>query len=292
MKNIFVIVCLLLLPEIIFSQSDFQRMFEAEKAFERSAADEGIKSAYVSFLAEDSIIFRPNATNGKEFWRKQVESTPARLDRNLIFADIASNGMLGYTTGNWRLLPKEQAELATQSGQYVTIWEKKSDGRFRVALDIGIANENIGASATLQAPPKNRSQDLNKRGWSAADASMLFLKLSMSGAALSGAYKNFAGDDIQLLLERHPPLTGKKRVVSVTKQYKAIQFPKKVAMFQSADMAYFWNPCEYVNSNEGSQKGNCLHIWKFRKKKWWIVLGIFSPIVNETQPVLKFKARK
>jgi hypothetical protein len=52
-------------------------------------------------------------------------------------------------------------------------------------------------------------------------------------------------------------------------------------------MAYVWNPCVYSNNNEGTERGNCLQIWKLSDEKWSIVLGVFARLPNETQPVLK-----
>jgi hypothetical protein len=56
-------------------------------------------------------------------------------------------------------------------------------------------------------------------------------------------------------------------------------------------MAYTWNPCQFANSQEGMEQGNCLQIWKLRNKKWWIVLNIFSRIPNETPPSLKLSEK-
>ena len=73
-------------------------------------------------------------------------------------------------------------------------------------------------------------------------------------------------------------------MVSEMRRYKSVEFPKKVHLYESADMAYIWNPCEYENNDEGTIQGNCLHVWKLRDKKWWIVLGVFAPFPNEKPP--------
>jgi hypothetical protein len=75
------------------------------------------------------------------------------------------------------------------------------------------------------------------------------------------------------------------------KRYKSIEFPTKVAMFQAADMAYVWNPCQYANSNEGTERGNCLQVWKLRNKKWWIVVGVFARVESEKPPELKVRKK-
>jgi hypothetical protein len=168
------------------------------------------------------------------------------------------------------------------------MWEKQPDGTFRMTLDIAISHDKLPFTETDLPKPK-QSRDLNKRGWSPADASMSFLKLSMGSSSLGDAYKKFAADDIRLLRDRFPPVAGKKLVSAATRDFVSIKFPWKVALFQSADMAYTWNPCEFDNTGEGIVVGNCLHIWKLRNKKWWIVLGVIAVAPNDKPPALKTK---
>jgi len=74
-------------------------------------------------------------------------------------------------------------------------------------------------------------------------------------------------------------------------RYISVEFPSRVVAFQAADLAYTWNPCKFANNDEGLENGNCLHIWKLRKKKWWIVVGVFARFPNETKPALKAGGR-
>lgn len=292
MKRVFISIITFLFFTSAFAQADLQQIYDTQSAFDRALAEKGAKAAFLEFIADDSIVFRPNATRGREFWTTSKDSPGELLVRTLTFSDIASNGLLGYTTGNWRCYPKGESESAADFGQYATIWEKKADGKFRAVVDIDIEHEKLPFTETDQTQRTEKRKDLNKRGWSPADASMNFLRMSMSASRLGGAYAKFAARDVRLLVEGQPPILGRKRVVSETKRYISIDFPKTVAMHQSADMAYFWNPCEFANSNEGIEKGNCLHIWKLRNKKWWIVLGVFSRVPNETQPTLKTKSSR
>lgn len=272
----------------VFGQADMQPMFDAEKAFVQSAAANGIKSAFLEVLAGDSIIFRPEAVNGREYWSNRVDSPASTLVRVPKYGDISSNGVLGYTMGNWRQYPKGKSEALADFGQYVTIWEKRG-GKFFASLDIGITHEKLPFSETDRVWKADKTSDPNKLGWSPADASMNFLRMSMSEDRLGAAYRKFAADDVRLLIEREPPILGRKNVVKQTNRYISVEFPKKVALFQAADMAYTWNACQYANSNEGIENGNCLHIWKLRKKKWLIVLGVFARVDSEIAPTLKVR---
>ena len=287
----FLPVLIFLFCTVGFAQGDLQMMLQTEKTFVQSADEKDIRSAFLEILASDSVIFHPEAVNGREYWSKREDSPAATLIRVPTYSDIAFNGMLGYTMGNWRLYPKGKSEALANFGQYVTIWEKRG-GKFLASLDIGITHEKLKASETDRTLRVDKTSDPNKFGWSAADASMNFLKMSMSQSRLGAAYKKFAADDVRLLIEREPPILGRKNVVKATNRYISIEFPKKVALFQSADMAYTANACQYANSNEGLEKGNCLHIWKLRNKKWWIVLGVFARVTSDKPPEIKVRPKK
>ncbi|MDQ6788815.1 MAG: nuclear transport factor 2 family protein, partial [Acidobacteriota bacterium] len=109
------------------AQSDLNKIVETEKSFAQDAAEKGIRSAFLEFLADDGLVFNPNPTNGKEFWRSRPESI-ALLSWNPTFADISSNGILGYTTGDYEYRPKGKTDNPTAFGQYMTIWRRQADG--------------------------------------------------------------------------------------------------------------------------------------------------------------------
>ena len=275
------------------SQRDMQAVapiLATQTAFDRAAIERGARSAFLEFLTEDAVVFSPAAVNGKKFWTEQADDLNSQLVRTISYADISANGLLGYTTGNWRVYQKGKSEGTALFGQYVTIWEKRLDGSFRVGLDIVVPHEKLLFAETDQPVRRKQTRDINKRGWSPADASMNFLRTSMGAERLGGAYKKFAADDVRFLRDGAPPIIGKKQVVESTNEYTSIEFPANVKLFQSADLAYTWNPCRFDNSSEGQVAGNCLHIWKLRKKKWWIVVGVFAPVPNLTPPVLKLRA--
>ena len=268
------------------AQMGLSTILEAERALGETAAARGQKAAFVEFLTDDSIIFRPEAINGKDFWTRQAEAPGLNLTRTTMLADVAANGLLGYTTGSWQLKRKDKDVDVITYGNYVTIWERRNGAGFRAVMDISIRHDEpraIDLSIERKNPP---DQNPNKYGWSPADAAMKFLRAGMTAGGLAHAYDEFADDDVILLIDREPPIHGKKRVVKETKRFTSTKFPLKVAMYQAADMAYFWNQCHYANSEEGQEIGNCLQILKLRKNKWYIVLGVFARVANERAPVL------
>ncbi|MFN0138850.1 MAG: hypothetical protein ACKVQW_02030 [Pyrinomonadaceae bacterium] len=250
--------------------------------------NKGARAAFLEYLASDGVVFKPQAVNGLEFWTKQPGKSVEQHRRSVTIGDISANGLIGYATGSWELNPNGKRDSATKFGQYVTIWEKKRDSRFRAVLSIDITHSEITETRSKHVVAADDKRDSNKRGWSVADASMNFQRVAMSEDALSGAYDKFIGEDARILLDGLPPLTGRKAIVSEARRYRSVLFPNKVISFQTADIAYMWNPCSYTTS-EGIEAGNCLQVWKLRNKKWWIVLGVFASVTDETRPVLKGK---
>jgi ketosteroid isomerase-like protein len=292
MGRIFNVGLILFVATRVFSQADVQPLLQVQNAFDKAASERGMKSAFLEFLGDDAIIFQPHPMNGKKYWNSREGDPGKRLLRTTTYSDISANGLLGYTTGNWRLFSTGRSESDASFGQYVTIWEKKTDGTFQASVDIAISHEKMPFYQTDRPVRKKQTRDINKRGWSPADASMNFLRTSMSNQRLGGAYKKFAGDDVRLLRDGEPPIIGKKHVVEEMNYYISVLFPTKVTTFQAADMAYTWNNCSFDNSKEGQVQGNCLHIWKLRNKKWWIVLGVFAPVPNDRPPVLIAKPKR
>ena len=254
-------------------------------------AERGPKATFMEFLSDDSVIFQPDATNGKRYWAALKTEPEGKWRREMLYLDMSSNGMLGYTTGKWEWTPKGKAR-ATQRGRFVTVWAKRQGGRFRAVLDVTTTEEEGLVPRDVESPPSMIEGDRNKRGWSAADPSMNFLKSAMSDGRLGGAYSSYAAEEIRLIREGEPPIVGKKRVVSETEQYRSISYPKRVVLNEAADMAYVWNPCEYSDSDEGVERGNCLHIWKLRDKRWFVTLGVLSKVRNMKKPELILRPKQ
>jgi ketosteroid isomerase-like protein len=259
-------------------------LYAAQERFAHTAAAEGEKSAFLNNLTEDAIVFRPVPTNGLKYWRDHEEPVKITVDRTVANMDMSSDGRLGYTTGMWRSTRKEGADDIQHYGEYITLWERREGQPFKVVLDITTRHDDIqssfggGGVATF---------DTNAKGWSATNDAMRYLRTAMNmGQGISTALKVTTMDDVRLLVDDQPPITGRDNVVEAAKRYTAIGFPSDVTIYQSGDMAYFWNQCRYQNSAEGLERGNCLQVMKLRNKKWWITLAAFARLDDDKPPVL------
>lgn len=289
MRAIGTLLFIFFLLSSAFGQSLLQGMFDAQLALNRSITEEGPNRGFEGFLSDDAILFRPGPVNGRQFLVAGRAGSTGDLVRKIDFADISMNGLLGYSYGAWKLTQKLRVGEDVRMGQYATVWRKAADGRYRAVLDIETFHDEVELTRPPGPLPTAPVRDRNERGWSAADTTMNFFRLSMGRGGLSGAYRRFAGEDVRLLREGMPPIIGKSDVMKQTERYVSIAYPKQVVQFETADLAYSWNPCKFANSTEGIEEGNCLHIWKLRDSKWWIVLGVFSKVNDPKPPALREK---
>jgi len=265
-------------------------LYAAQERFGRAAATEGEKAAFLKNLTDDAIVFRPVPTPGLKFWREQDVTVPVTVDRTVSAMDMSSDGRLGYTTGLWRSTKKDGANTVEHYGEYVTIWERREGQPFKVVLDITTRHDDIQSA---YASGGAVSSDPNIKGWSATNDAMRYLSTGMRfGRGLAAALKATTMDDVRLLVDDQPPITGRDNVVEAAKRYTAIGFPTDVTIYQSGDMAYFWNQCRYQNSIEGLERGNCLQVMKLRNKKWWITLAAFARLEDDKPPVLAASSKR
>lgn len=286
MRSLFAIFIIGIGSTLALAQPEFQQMIDADRSLASYAAEVGTKAAYLKYLGDDGVIFKPEATNGKDWWKLQTDELPVVLNRTMELADISANGLLGYTVGRWEQTPKKQGGPGRKIGQYITVWSKKPDGKFYAIIDV-MTEYDEAAPPVGKAVPSTATRDINKRRWSAADPSMKFLRMSMGRGGLGNAFEEWAAEDIRLIIEENPPIFGKKNAVKAMNKYLSVAFPQRVALLESADLAYAWNQCEYANSEEGMEKGTCLNIWKLRNKKWYITSSAFARIPNMVKPTLK-----
>src|SRR5262245_45113385 len=125
-----------LLILLLFASSlktELGSLVQAERDFARLSLAQGVRDAFLANLGEDSIIFRPNAVPGRQWFENNPPPPAVRLEWAPEFADIASTGDLGYTTGPFE--PRRTPQDPPTFGHYVTLWRKQADGKWKVALD-------------------------------------------------------------------------------------------------------------------------------------------------------------
>src|SRR5437762_8581712 len=96
-------------------------MVESERKFYQTGQEKGTRAAFLAFLADDAVVFRPGPVNGKESWEKRTE-TGLDLTWEPTFAAIARSADFGYTTGPAKWRASKKAENFPGNGQFVSVW--------------------------------------------------------------------------------------------------------------------------------------------------------------------------
>jgi ketosteroid isomerase-like protein len=243
-------------------------LIAAEKAYAKLAAEKGFREASISVFADDAVIFAPSAVNGKKFWREAKEN-PAITWRPT-FASISRSGELGYTTGPWESRKSRDVEKPDTFGHFVTIWQKKTNGMWKVALDVGLNHPLAEAAETeiktyvLNSPnprPESASADLEKTQHSFADS----LKEDETDAITDNA-----SDNIRLYRSGQLPAVGKTATQKILAEEdaKTTRTPRGAGTSDPLDLAYEYG--EFTSEpNQATQHGIYLSIWRLESDGTW-----------------------
>ena len=179
-------------------------LVRAERAFASVCAAKGIKTGFLSCLAEDAVVFRPRPVSGVD-WYSQSEESGGRLAWEPVYADISASGDLGYTTGPWTF--SDEDGRAAAHGEYVSVWRRTPGGDWKVAIDVGISHaapdSAIGGPGEPRYGPAGGVSHSDSAGGKAerrrlSEASQGFFR-AWSARGMEAAYRETASDEVLVL---------------------------------------------------------------------------------------------
>lgn len=113
---------------------DASAVLTADRAFNQSVADKDVEH-FRALVAEDAMFGGGTAhqTQGREAivkaWAPFFEPDAVPLTWAPVKGEVLSGGEIGYTVGRY--------VHGRARGQYLTVWRKQADGRWRAIYDIG-----------------------------------------------------------------------------------------------------------------------------------------------------------
>jgi ketosteroid isomerase-like protein len=263
-------------------------MVESERKFYQTGQEKGTRAAFLEFLADDGIVFRPGPVNGKEAWGKRPE-TGFDLIWEPAFAAIARSGNFGYTTGpaRWRANKKDEKFLGY--GQFVSVWKKQKDGSWKVVLDCGIENpEPTGQPETLHMLVPVESQqyaDGHRKSMQLPQAHQKFVEAAKTNPV--EATLGVAADEIRVYREGSFPAVGKNAAGALLSAKAGKMSFQQLGgdMSSSGDIAY--NYGKYSLNRDGSvESGHFFQIWQTDPA------GVWKLAVDWQQPLPPEKPAK
>ena len=250
-------------------------LIAAEKAYAKLAGEKGFREASISVLADDAVIFAPNAVNGKKFWR-EAKNDPV-ISWRPVFTSISRSGELGYTTGPWESRKSRDAEKPDAFGHFATIWQKNKNGVWKVALDVGLNHpQPQGEETEIRTYVPNfavsrlesASADLEKTQHSFAES----LKDDEADAITHNA-----SNDIRVYRSRQLPALGKRAAEKLLSEQdaKTTRAPQGTATSDPIDLAYEYG--DYASEHDKTtEHGIYLCIWQLESDGAWKIAFDFQ----------------
>ena len=118
-------------------------LIKTESDFYNATQERGWGQAFIDFADDSSTLLRQDAypVIGKDAivnLYKGKESDVLNLKWSPLKADVSKDGSLGYTYGNWIYTFKnKEGKEEKVYGNYVTIWKKQPNGKWKFVLDGG-----------------------------------------------------------------------------------------------------------------------------------------------------------
>jgi ketosteroid isomerase-like protein len=259
-------------------------LVETERAFSRTSETQGMRDAFLAFLADDAIIFRPGPVNGKKVWRERPAPTGI-LSWRPVYADVSAAGDLGYTTGPYEFREQGAQDIPSGYGNFVTIWRRQPDGKWKAILDIGTPNPPPTTLPTLEvAGPRSFTKTKLKISQLTRELEADDLKFSDLAArqGTAPAYLSYLNERARVYRPQQFPLTTRQSIqtfFSNQQTLRATWKPLKAEVAQSGDLGFTYGDYETHGVN-GSliEQGSYMRLWRRQSQHVWkVVLDIFNP---------------
>ncbi len=271
--------------------SALKSMVETEQAFSKTAEEQGTREAFLQFIADDGILFRPTAVRGKQWLRDHPQ--PLSQKRSLlawqpVFAYIARAGDLGYTTGPWEFTGDIKDEKPAAYGDFVTLWKKQADGSWKFVLDLGISHPQSSGplklwrlSDEVSSGTEGGNINLEPARSALVERDREFANTALK-QGFAKSFLSYATSDVRLFREDNNPFVGMQAAAQALSSGKGLVTwqPSSGDVSRSGDLGYTYGTYD-THSDDGTKKiiehGSYLRIWKQENGLWKIVLDVAHP---------------
>lgn len=202
-------------------QEAAKQIAETELAFAKKASDTTMAIAFLEYLHDEAVVFRPEPLNGK-LWYSSRPPSPAQLKWWPIYVVASSTGDMGLSTGPYEFRTENSDTVPVYHGHFVSIWKRQDDGKYKVMADLGNSHdkpeEKITAltigNATATAGTKKSGLAIPSSEESLAQAESLYSAVSSTEGALAG-FDKFFSDDVRVYRDGDYPFIGKASAASM-----------------------------------------------------------------------------
>lgn len=245
----------------------------AETSFAAQSVREGMRAAFLAWLAPEATLYQNGPVNGPELIAARPDP-PIVLDWRPVFVEVAGSGEIGLSTGPWTITSRKDPTTPARHGQFVTVWKRSPPGPWRVRVDLGISHPGAALAdtplETRTTPPAGASGN----GGTLADAEAAFAgRARESGDA--AAYSAWVSAAVRLYREGHAPYLGRRAALAspVVQGGHAAWVMETHEVSRSGDFGYATG--RYAAA-DGATAGYFVRVWRREPEGWRIALDVTS----------------
>ena len=276
---------LLIFTASVQGQTPLQDMVRAEQAFSKMAEEKNTREAFIAYIADDGLLFRPGAVNGKK-WMIEHPVPPSDKKPLLAwqpnFAGMSLAGDMGFTTGPWESKPDRNDPQPSAYGHFVTVWKKQQDGSWKWTVDIGISHPKSGGPQTLWNPteknepaePPSVDPAISLRTLMGTE---LMLSLAFREKGTSAAILPYAAKELRVYRAGTLPFIGRDDSVKAMLRTDTWFISQTIGGDVSRAGDFGWTHGTYHLLGTGEkviERGSYVRIWKRQDSNWQLVLDI------------------
>jgi ketosteroid isomerase-like protein len=266
--------------------AELERVVASERAFAARAQVVNARQAFVEYFAADAIFFAPYAAPAfprlreSADWGVNIQWRPAA-------AAISGAGDMGYTTGPAEYRPSAEA-APTGFGHYTSVWQRQSDGRYLVLIDVGIDHPAPPTripdwSAPTQSPAAVPALDAVQRR--AALDELRRLDAQIGAAAQEGEVaKSFArvlAEDARLHRGGRLPVVGRTEALAeLDAEVRSYGWtPEAATVAESGDFGFVYGRGRWGRA-QTDETGDMayLNVWQRRAGEWRLIVHVSRPV--------------
>ena len=259
-------------------------LVNSERAFAAAAAEKGIRDAFLEYSADEAVLFVPGAVRVKEHYGASPQRS-GLLTWQPTYAEIASSGDLGWTTGPWEWRPDPSDSTPLAIGHYITIWKRQADSTWKFVLDIGTAHDvpSLDSSApvlrVLDWPKDRQRVDPFLGREQLLEAEHVFRAASVS-EGLVAAYLSRMTEDVRYYRMGLRPIQGSESVSLALGQAQGTCTweVNHAEVSQNSDLGYTFGTSS-LSDGENSISFSFMRVWHRNVGGLWkVALDIQSPL--------------
>jgi ketosteroid isomerase-like protein len=267
-------------------RAPFESLIETEREFSRLSGDHGMKVAFLRYLDDEAILFRPHPVNGKEHTMLQPESG-VHLGWEPTRAGIAGAGDLGWTTGPYRVEPEQEGEPPLY-GYFVSIWKRQKTDRWKVLMDLGTVNpsgEPCAEEAELTPPVEIVGEAPASLTSEALARLEEQLSTTVATEGAPEAYAPLLSAGTRLYRDGRCPARDGEAIGELLRSLPGVPSweTRAVTVAESGDLAYSYGAYRLADREAGThlEEGYYVRIWEATPAGTTLRLEITSPVPLE-----------